>query len=47
MVVYVFDAGEIKEIGNHESLISQQCVHFHLVKRQLEVKQKDDTTESS
>ena len=35
-VIYVFDAGEIKEQGNHESLVAAQGFYFNLVKRQLQ-----------
>ena len=34
--IYVFDAGEILEIGNHEELLSKGGVYFNLVKRQLQ-----------
>jgi ABC-type multidrug transport system fused ATPase/permease subunit len=34
-IIYVFDTGEIKEIGNHESLLEKQGFYYNLVKRQL------------
>ncbi|KAH0789444.1 ABC transporter family protein [Histomonas meleagridis] len=35
-VIYVFDAGEIVEVGNHQSLIEKKGHYYELVKRQLE-----------
>jgi ABC-type multidrug transport system fused ATPase/permease subunit len=34
-IIYVFDAGEIKEVGNHESLIATKGEYYKLVQRQL------------
>ncbi|KAH0790682.1 ABC transporter family protein [Histomonas meleagridis] len=34
-VIYVFDAGEIKEIGNHESLVKKRGHYYDLVRRQM------------
>jgi ABC-type multidrug transport system fused ATPase/permease subunit len=34
-VIYVFDAGEIKESGTHESLLQKGACYYELVKRQL------------
>lgn len=34
-VIYVFDAGEIKEVGTHDSLIAMGGYYFTLVERQL------------
>ncbi|OHT01699.1 ABC transporter family protein [Tritrichomonas foetus] len=34
-VIYVFDSGEIKEVGNHESLVKLGGYYYNLVKRQM------------
>ncbi|KAH0791312.1 ABC transporter family protein [Histomonas meleagridis] len=34
-IIYVFDAGEIKEIGNHESLVRKRGYYYELVRRQM------------
>jgi ABC-type multidrug transport system fused ATPase/permease subunit len=34
-VIYVFDAGEIKEAGTHDSLVRLNGYYYNLVKRQL------------
>ena len=34
-VIYVFDTGEIKEVGTHESLLALRGVYYNLVQRQL------------
>ena len=34
--IYVFDAGEILEIGTHDSLVKKGGVYYNLVKRQLQ-----------
>ncbi|OHT12887.1 ABC transporter family protein [Tritrichomonas foetus] len=34
-VIYVFDSGEIKEIGNHDSLVKLGGFYYNLVKRQM------------
>lgn len=34
-VIYVFDAGEIKEVGNHESLVEAKGYYYNLIQRQL------------
>jgi ABC-type multidrug transport system fused ATPase/permease subunit len=34
-IIYVFDAGEIKEVGTHDSLIAIKGEYFKLVQRQL------------
>jgi ABC-type multidrug transport system fused ATPase/permease subunit len=34
-VIYVFDAGEIKEIGTHDSLLKLNGYYYNLVRRQL------------
>lgn len=43
-VIYVFDAGEIKEVGNHDSLVQLHGYYYNLVERQMtqqdEVKKK-------
>jgi ABC-type multidrug transport system fused ATPase/permease subunit len=36
-IIYVFDAGEIKEVGTHESLVKKGGWYYNLVKRQLTV----------
>ena len=42
-VIYVFDAGEIVEIGTHDSLVKNKNGHYYaLVKRQLAEKEKID-----
>ena len=33
--IYVFDAGEIVEIGNHKELVEMKGHYYNLVKRQL------------
>ncbi|RXK85852.1 peptidase domain-containing ABC transporter [Filimonas effusa] len=35
--IIVLDQGEVKEIGNHNSLIAQQGIYYHLVRNQLEL----------
>jgi len=35
-VIYVFDAGEIIEVGNHESLVAKEGAYYNLVQRQLQ-----------
>jgi ABC-type multidrug transport system fused ATPase/permease subunit len=40
-IIYVFDAGEIKEVGTHESLVANQGVYFQLVQRQLTIDEKE------
>ena len=34
-VIYVFDAGEIVEVGRHEELVAKRGFYYELVKRQL------------
>ena len=34
-VIYVFDAGEIKEVGTHDSLVKLGGYYYNLVKRQM------------
>jgi ABC-type multidrug transport system fused ATPase/permease subunit len=34
-VIYVFDCGEIKEVGKHEDLVEKKGFYYELVKRQL------------
>ena len=46
-IIYVFDAGEIVEIGTHESLIKNKKGHYYsLVKRQLEQKENEEQNEN-
>ena len=35
--IIVIDEGEIKEVGNHSSLIEQKGYYYKLVKNQLEL----------
>jgi ABC-type multidrug transport system fused ATPase/permease subunit len=55
-VIYVFDGGEIKEVGTHDTLVAKQGCYYNLVKKQLteeeEVRKKssikiEETRESS
>lgn len=44
-IIYLFDSGEIKEVGTHATLLEKHGYYFELVKRQLtkeEVDQLDD-----
>lgn len=44
-VIYVFDAGEIKEQGTHDELIAKHGVYYELVKRQLKENEKNEHME--
>ncbi|KAK8860440.1 hypothetical protein M9Y10_012105 [Tritrichomonas musculus] len=44
-IIYVFDAGEIKEVGNHDSLVKLGGYYYNLVKRQMS--QKEDIKNKS
>lgn len=41
-VIYVFDTGEIKEIGTHEELIEKKGFYYELVKRQLKEDEENE-----
>lgn len=34
-VIYVFDSGEIKEMGTHDELVQKKDWYYRLVERQL------------
>lgn len=40
-VIYVFDTGEIKEVGTHQELIDKHGVYYELVKRQLKEEEEE------
>jgi ABC-type multidrug transport system fused ATPase/permease subunit len=44
-IIYVFDAGEIKEVGTHESLVKAKGEYFKLVQRQLAVDERKQQAE--
>lgn len=39
--IYVFDAGVIQEVGNHEELVAKQGYYYNLVKRQLQKQEEE------
>ena len=41
-IIYVFDAGEIKEIGTHQTLVKKKGYYYNLVRRQLAEEKKND-----
>lgn len=40
-IIYVFDSGEIKEVGTHDSLVEKKGFYYELVRRQLTQKEID------
>ncbi|KAH0786305.1 ABC transporter family protein [Histomonas meleagridis] len=46
-IIYVFDAGEIVEVGNHQSLIEKKGHYYDLVKRQLEEGTKEQNDDDN
>lgn len=40
-IIYVFDAGEIKEQGTHNDLVAKKGVYYELVKRQFKEEEEN------